>query len=67
MPMYEYLCQKGHKTIQMRSISLPVADLDKSTCECGEPAELVISKPGRPIFVGQGFHENDYKHGALGS
>lgn len=68
MPLYEYLCKNSHKTTQIRPISLPVADLERSVCaECFEAAELVPSKPGRPILVGSGFHENDYRHGALGS
>jgi predicted nucleic acid-binding Zn ribbon protein len=68
VPMYEYLCQNNHKTVQVRSINTPSAELDKSTCEeCGAPAELLVSKPGRPILVGPGFHENDYQHGRLGS
>lgn len=68
MPMYEYLCQNKHKTVQVRPISTSLTDLDSSVCaECGTPAELLVSKPGRPILVGEGFHENSYPHGRLGS
>jgi len=68
VPLYEYVCKNAHKTTQIRSINTPSAELDISTCEtCSEPAELAVSKPGRPILVGQGFHENDYRHGSLGS
>ena len=68
MPFYEYLCQNGHKTSQIRSIKTPIIELETSTCsECGEPAELAVSATGRPILVGSGFHQNDYQHGKLGS
>jgi predicted nucleic acid-binding Zn ribbon protein len=68
VPIYEYVCKNAHKTVKMRSINTPVAELDIYTCEtCNEPAELAVSKPGRPILKGAGFHENDYRHGNLGS
>lgn len=68
MPLYTYLCGNNHKTVQIRLISLPIAELEKSVCvECEQPAELIPSVPARPIFVGSGFHQNDYQHGPLGS
>ena len=67
MPIFDYICKNAHKTTQIRSIMTPSAELDVSTCEtCQEPAELVVSKPARPILVGSGFHINDYQHGRLG-
>lgn len=68
MPLYEYLCVNDHKTVQIRSISLPMEELATSVCEkCDQLAELQVSKPGRPILIGSGFHTNDYQHGPLGS
>lgn len=68
MPIYEYVCVNDHRTSQLRPISLSVEDLEKSICgKCYESAELAVSKPGRPILVGDGFHENMYAHGKLGS
>jgi len=68
MPCYEYVCKNDHRTTQSRSIKTLIVDLETSTCEkCGEYAELVPSRPGRPILVGRGFHQNDYPHGNLGS
>ena len=66
MPIDEYVCKNAHKTVKMRSINTPVAELDVETCEtCNEPAELAVSKPGRPCFKGAGFHGNDYRPGIL--
>lgn len=61
MPMYEYQCENGHAFSQMRSISLPVEELEKALCEsCQAQAALQPSVPCRPILVGAGFHQNDY-------
>lgn len=67
MPLYEYLCEDNHRTTRTKSIKTPVFDLDFDVCDCGKPSELTPSKPGRPILVGQGFHQNDYQHGKLGT
>lgn len=68
MPIYEYVCPENHTTTRIKSIKSTTEQLYTDTCErCGKPAELKVSKPGRPILVGPGFHENDYQHGKLGN
>jgi hypothetical protein len=68
VPFYEYRCPENHLTTRVKSIKIADDELNADTCAtCGDPAELAVSKPGRPILVGQGFHENDYQHGKLGS
>lgn len=68
MPIQVYKCNAGHMTERVKSIKATDAELEKDVCgTCNEAAELVVSKPARPILIGAGFHENDYHHGKLGS
>ena len=68
MPLYEYVCQAGHKTERVKSIRVSDKELEADVCEtCNAKAKLVPSRVARPILIGSGFHENDYRHGKLGS
>jgi len=68
MPIYEYECEANHRTERVKSIKSLDVELESDTCEtCGAKATLVPSHPARPVLVGSGFHENDYRHGKLGS
>lgn len=54
MPLYEYVCPKGHKTDRVViSISTPGEPLEKVPCthkRCTETAERVASQTGVPIL-----------------
>lgn len=68
MPIYEYECLEKHITFRVKSIKSTDEERENDVCEtCKAPAVQILSKPGRPILVGSGFHENDYQHGKLGS
>jgi len=68
MPIYEYECAQKHRTERVKSIKATDAELESDKCEvCGKKSTLVPSHPARPVLVGAGFHENDYRHGKLGS
>lgn len=68
MPIYEYVCKNQHRTERVKGIKISDKERDSDKCEiCGERASLVPSHPARPILVGAGFHENDYRHGKLGT
>lgn len=49
MPLYEYKCSDGHRTPILRKVedrNLP------TECDCGKPASLAVSTPGRGIVTG---------------
>lgn len=57
MPIYEYQCERGHKTERLQSVSEPPLKI----CEvCGGECERVLSPP-QIKFLGSGFHNTDYK------
>lgn len=56
MPIYEYVCPKGHLTVDKRSI---YDDNEPTKCtECGEPVVQKISGFGLS-FRGSGFYNTD--------
>jgi putative FmdB family regulatory protein len=56
MPLYEYLCKKGHRFEKIQKFSdKPI----KKCPECGAPAERVISAPAVQ-FKGSGWYITDY-------
>ena len=68
MPIYVYECAQKHHTERVKSIMITPKQLENDTCEeCGGKATLIPSRVARPVLVGSGFHENDYRHGKLGS
>lgn len=68
MPIYVYECPEKHVTERIKSIKTPIVDLDTDICAtCNQVANLIPVRVGRPILVGEGFHQNDYRHGRLGS
>ena len=68
MPIYRYECGRKHITERIKSIKITEKQLENDTCEeCGAKASLIPSRLARPVLVGSGFHENDYRHGKLGT
>ena len=63
MPLYEYLCDAGHRFELIRKFSDP--PLDKCPT-CGEPVHKLISSPAIQ-FKGSGFYITDYPKGDKGS
>lgn len=59
MPIYEYLCERGHRfDVLQRMTDEPVA-----TCEvCGAPVQRVLH-PVAVHFKGSGFYTTDYGRG----
>ena len=61
MPLYEYICEKGHVTDRVKSIKVSEPQRENDVCEtCGLKASLKVSRPNPPILVGRGFHATDY-------
>lgn len=56
MPIYEYICTNGHRTIDKRSIH---DDKEPTTCnQCGEPVTQDIGRVA-VTFKGNGFYSTD--------
>ncbi len=47
MPLYEYECDCGKRSEQVRSI----AERFDATCGCGETPRLLISRQGKPLIA----------------
>ena len=59
MPIYEYLCESGHRFDVLQKMS----DDPVATCEvCGEPVQRVLH-PVAIHFKGSGFYTTDYGRG----
>jgi putative FmdB family regulatory protein len=59
MPIYEYLCQNGHRFDVMQRMS----DEALASCEvCGAPVQRVLH-PVAVHFKGSGFYTTDYGRG----
>jgi putative FmdB family regulatory protein len=59
MPIYEYLCENGHRFEVLQRMS----DDALSTCEvCGAPVQRVLH-PVAVHFKGSGFYTTDYGRG----
>jgi putative FmdB family regulatory protein len=57
MPLYEYLCEQGHKMTEIRSIHAP--DPDEVRCpECETVMRQVVGSVG-VAFKGSGFYSTD--------
>lgn len=53
MPLYEYVCPKGHKTERVAFITAPGEPLETTPCthkRCKETAERIVSRTGKPIL-----------------
>lgn len=53
MPLYEYLCPKGHKSERVAFITTPGEPLEIIPCpakRCKETAEHIPSQTGKPIL-----------------
>ena len=55
MPVYEYLCKKGHHYDKAESFNAPTS---QKCITCGAPAKRQISMPA-VIFKGSGFYSTD--------
>ncbi len=55
MATYEYVCDKGHRVIQERSMNKEQTDFLCSAPECQEQLKRVYSTPG-VLFKGSGFY-----------
>jgi putative FmdB family regulatory protein len=55
LPVYEYLCKKGHRYEKAEGFSAPTS---QKCTQCGAPAKRQISMPA-VIFKGSGFYSTD--------
>jgi len=61
MPVYEYVCKKGHTFDRVKSILCSDRVRSNDRCDkCKSTAKIVASHPAHPILVGAGFHCNEY-------
>jgi hypothetical protein len=50
MPLFEYECARGHRVEILAGVNSRIRTV---TCECGKPAQRIISVPARAVMGNQ--------------